>query len=248
MAATIDSVTVETSTNDPRTRAAIARKLVAETGSAFIPRFAADSAWSSLLGEWFGEAVPQYQGELVRAVRPDPAMERFAISASNTKELAPHTENFEYPGPPPRYIALYCRQAAEAGGETTLYDSTDLLEHLGVDIVKQLRTTSFEWRSPGSLASEGVQVSARHAAVDECAGARLVRFSAREMYPLSDATAGADGLLKTYRAAGLDRFAAQHLPVLLQPTDVLVWDNWRQIHSRNSFTGANRHLERVMFG
>lgn len=216
-------------------------------GAAQITNFSAQKEWWHALGLRLGSVVvPQYQGESVRHIRPDPAMESYAVSANNTKELAPHTENFEFPGLPPRFIALLCRRAALSGGDTLIYDSRDLLEYLGDDVVDELIAARYEWRSPASLASEGVQLGAQHAAIEPTRQGYVVRFSAREMYPLPDATAASLRLLETFRGAGLVRFAEHRIPVSLSRGDLLIWDNWRMIHSRTAFVGE-RHLERVMF-
>lgn len=221
--------------------------LVCTVGATHIRHFdAADEWWHDLIPH-LGATVPQYQGEVVRHVRPDPAMEAYAVSANNTKELAPHTENFEFDGRPPRYVALYCRIAAGQGGATLLYDSDELLEHLGPATAAALEDALFEWRSPASLASEGIQVGAQHPPVEPTESRPIVRFSAREMYPGARADSRTLELLDRYRSVGITRFAERCTPVRLAAGDLLVWDNWRMIHSRNAFSGA-RHLERVMFG
>lgn len=71
-----------------------------------------------------GAPAAQFDGAVVREVRPEPTVDNSVFSASNTRELMPHTEWFEYPGNPPRYVALWCvRQTAGPGGETTLADA-----------------------------------------------------------------------------------------------------------------------------
>src|SRR5690242_1772939 len=57
----------------------------------------------------FGPPVPQYQGELVRDIRPQPGLDD-TVSALNTGKVWPHTEWYEFPGLPPRYVALWCVQ------------------------------------------------------------------------------------------------------------------------------------------
>src|SRR5262249_40878100 len=82
-------------------------------------------------GEWarFGPLVPQYGGALVRDVKPDPAVSNTVVSSANMAELTPHTEWYEFPGLPPRYVALWCVNPAEGpGGETTLVDRDRLLD------------------------------------------------------------------------------------------------------------------------
>src|SRR5262245_54403600 len=75
-----------------------------------------------------GPLVPQYDGELVRDVRPAAGIGADVVAANGTTELYPHTEWYEFPGVPPRYIALWCVHAHEgAGGETTLADGYRLL-------------------------------------------------------------------------------------------------------------------------
>src|SRR5437016_4825283 len=66
-----------------------------------------------------GEPARQYNGELVREVKPEPDIGNDVYSASNMRELTPHTESYEFEGLPPRYVALWCVRPAEGpGGET----------------------------------------------------------------------------------------------------------------------------------
>jgi hypothetical protein len=53
-----------------------------------------------------GPLVHQYGGALVRDVKPDPSISNTVVSSANMAELTPHTEWYEFAGPPPRYVAL----------------------------------------------------------------------------------------------------------------------------------------------
>jgi hypothetical protein len=64
----------------------------------------------------FGEPVLQYNGALIRDVKPAPDIGNDVYSASNTRELTPHTESYEFEGLPPRYVALWCVRPAEGPG------------------------------------------------------------------------------------------------------------------------------------
>ncbi len=114
-----------------------------------------------------GPLVPQYGGALVRDVKPDPAVSNTIVSSANMAELTPHTEWHEFPGPPPRYVALWCVHPARGpGGETTLADGYRLLEDYTLPERERLTLDIRQWRSRPTLAREGVQQVAYHPIIE----------------------------------------------------------------------------------
>src|SRR6266545_5618186 len=108
-------------------RDAVQAQLASE-GHAYIRSLPADFDYLKELAR-LGPPVPQYNGALVRDVKPDSAISNDVVSAANMAELTPHTEWYEFPGLPPRYVALWCiRPAAGQGGETTLADGYVMLD------------------------------------------------------------------------------------------------------------------------
>ncbi len=192
----------------------------------------------------FGRHVPQYRGDLVREVKPDPALADAAISANNMKALSPHTESFEFTGLPPRYVALWCVRPAEGpGGETTLADGHRFLDEFGSEDQALMRTRMYEWRSPASLGRQGITMSATHPILQDDPGGLVMRYSSREMYQAEEHE---DGLLRRYVDGGVAFFDATRLEVRIARNSMLIWDNWRMMHSRNAFTDPGRYLRRVL--
>lgn len=195
-----------------------------------------------------GTPLPQYQGELIRDIRPDPAMEEFEVSALNTKPLVAHTEHFEFTGLPPRYVALWAVEPARGpGGETTIADGYELLSTFSQQEQAIMTTREFEWRSPASLTAEGVREAAYHPIAEHTPWGVVVRFSGREMRCRAPGGGYADDpLLIEYRDRGLRFFELSCHPIKIARNSLLVWDNWRMLHSRTGFSDSRRHLRRVM--
>lgn len=187
-----------------------------------------------------GPPMPQYGGELVRDVRPDTDADTGAYS---TAALPPHTEWYEFSDLPPRYVALWCVAEGEGpGGETTLADGYSFLDGLTPEERHRLLTEDQNWRSARTLlAREGVDQHSRHRILSHHSGTLVMRFSTLDL----QAENGSD-LARHYVTAGLTFFQANHVAIKIQRNAMLVWDNWRMMHSRNGFTDRRRHLRRVL--
>lgn len=189
-----------------------------------------------------GPLVPQYGGALVRDVNPDPTISNDVKSSANMAELTPHTEWYEFPGLPPRYVALWCVRPAEGpGGETTLVDGYAMLNRFTNTELGELTTTIREWRSRPTLAHEGVNQVAYHPIIETHGGQAVLRFSTLDLL-------AADDLSRRYIAAGSEFFEATKSAIKIEKGAILMWDNWRMIHGRNAFSDPNRHLRRVLIG
>ena len=62
-----------------------------------------------------GDFMPQYDGKFIWDLTPEPDMDD-VYHSRNTRALVPHTEAYEYPLLPPRYLALWCVQPAQGLG------------------------------------------------------------------------------------------------------------------------------------
>jgi alpha-ketoglutarate-dependent taurine dioxygenase len=188
----------------------------------------------------FGPLVPQYGGALVRDVKPNPAISDTVVSSANMAELTPHTEWYEFPGPPPRYVALWCMHSAEGpGGETTVADGYRLLAQHTTREWERLLLSTRTWRSRPTLAREGIQQVVHHPII-ECRGLTvLLRFSTLDM------TAD-DELSQRWIDHGRAFFERSKIPIKIERGGLLVWDNWRMLHARNAFTDPRRHLRRAL--
>ncbi|MFI6040326.1 TauD/TfdA family dioxygenase [Nocardia sp. NPDC051321] len=231
----------------PAASAAEIIDMIGADGYAYVDGIPNDFDHLSLLS-LIGIPVPQYQGELVRDIKPDPQMQEFEVSALNMKPLVPHTELFEFAGLPPRYIALWAVVPAHGpGGETTLTDGYELLRTFTPEERAALEAREFEWRSPASLTAEGVQRAAYHPIAERTPWGTVLRYSGREMRCRGLGGEYVDDpLLTEYRDRGLRFFEQACHAVKIARGALLVWDNWRMYHSRSGFCDPRRHLRRVM--
>ncbi len=188
-----------------------------------------------------GEPVRQYDDSLVRDIKPEQDISNDVYSASNMRELTPHTESYEFDGLPPRYVALWCVQPARGpGGETTLADGYRFLRQFSPEDLEQMRARVYEWRSSPSLASRGVRMCARHPILESYRGRLVMRYSNQDVVRVDD------DLLPRYIDGGRQFFEMNKCTIRIERGAVLVWDNWRMMHARNGFADRNRHLRRVL--
>ncbi|MGW6565990.1 TauD/TfdA dioxygenase family protein [Streptomyces sp. NPDC054975] len=187
-----------------------------------------------------GDFQPTPTGTVVGDLKPEPDMDD-VYHAQNRRSLLPHTEGYEYRGIPPQYLALWCvKPASGPGGETTLLDSRQLLAGFDEDELRGFTETPYRWRSTEGLARRGVEHTAEHPVLEEYAGRTLLRYSHNNLVVPEGDTA-ARRLLE--RCEQL--YAEQHVSVVYAARDMIVWDNWRMLHSRNAFDDPDRHLKRV---
>ncbi|MDO0933577.1 TauD/TfdA family dioxygenase [Streptomyces sp. DG2A-72] len=192
-----------------------------------------------LLGR-LGEFVPQYDGSLVWDLKPEPGMDG-VYHSKNTQPLVPHTEAYEFAGDPPRFLALWgVKQAEGQGGETTLADGYRFLAGLSDAQLAELRARSYNWHSSEGLSMKGIHVNSTHPSLETRNGQTILRYS------YNNVTKTGDGVLENYLEEGKKYFDAEHFAVSIETNCLLVWDNWRMIHSRNAFTDRSRHLKRVL--
>lgn len=213
---------------------------LADRGYAYLRELPDDVDHLRILSE-LGEFMPQYDGEVVWDLRPEPGMDDIYHSR-NTRSLVPHTEMYERTGHPPRYVALWCVQpAVGGGGETTLADADEWLAGFTADELRILRERTYQWHSSDGLARKNLHLAAEHSILEDGPGGeRVLRYS------YNNVTRVDDGFLPAFLESGLEFFAAKHTPIDIERNALLVWDNWRMLHSRNAFRDTNRHLKRVL--
>lgn len=213
-------------------------KLSAE-GYAYINDLPIDFDYEGQLSR-LGPLVSQYNGEIVRDIRPDPGISDEVITPYNTSELVPHTEWYEFSGIPPRYLALWCVRPAEGpGGETTLADGYRFLELFTDAEREKLFSEAREWRSQKTLEREGVYQTTHEPVLAKSSDRLVLRFSTLFLVP-------ADPLTAHYIEAGGEFFKENHVTIRIGQGDILIWDNWRMLHARNGFSDRKRHLRRVL--
>jgi len=87
-------------------------------------------------------------------------------------------------------------------------------------------------------------MSARHPILSDERECLLMRYSGREMYEIEPAQ---DDLCARYVMGGIRFCAATRVELAIERNALLIWDNWRIIHSRTAFSDPWRHLKRIMF-
>jgi len=217
------------------------RQSLGELGYVYLRDLPDDFDHPALLAQ-FGEFMPQYDGELVWDLRPEPGMDDIYHSR-NTRSLVPHTEMYERTGYPPRYVALWCvRPAAGGGGETTLADGREWLAGFSEDDLRIMRERTYQWHSSEGLARQNLLIAAEHSILEDGpdGGERVLRYS------YNNVTRVDDGFLPAFLESGLEFFTAKHIPIDIEKNALLLWDNWRMLHSRNAFKDSSRHLKRVL--
>jgi alpha-ketoglutarate-dependent taurine dioxygenase len=186
-----------------------------------------------------GNPVPQYDGELVRDIKPDLTLPADVYTALSMHKLTPHTEWYEFPGIPPRYVALWCVRSAGSGGETTLADGYRFLREFSATEIVLLHRRVYEWYGlPGT--SDGPSSVVSRPVLEDHPDGLIMRYSYQFLQRVED------GLVPRYIDSGGRFFADEHLDIAIERNSMLLWDNWRMIHARNAFSDPYRHLCRVL--
>jgi alpha-ketoglutarate-dependent taurine dioxygenase len=189
----------------------------------------------------FGTLAAQYGGKLIWDLKPEQGMDRLYHSR-NTRALVPHTECYEFPGEPPRYLALWCVQPAEGeGGATTLADGYEFVAELSPAEVARLRTSTYTFICSDGLRHQGLDLKSEHPILEPRSdGGLIIRFSYNNTYPMTDP------FLREFLERGHRWFSERHFPVTIERNAILMWDNHRMIHSRTAFSDRRRHLRRAL--
>jgi alpha-ketoglutarate-dependent taurine dioxygenase len=186
-----------------------------------------------------GPFVPNYNGAIVSDVRPEPGMDD-VYHAGNAQGLVPHTEGYDFTVLPPRYVALWCVTPCTGdGGETTLADAYKFFSTLSDEETAKLKDRVFEWKAADGLVRLGFDLHTSHPVLEDTDHGLIVRFTCINMVHHDDVAA----LSLQERVASF--FAEHHVAMNYERGDMLIWDNWRTLHSRNPFTDRGRHLRRI---
>jgi alpha-ketoglutarate-dependent taurine dioxygenase len=213
------------------------RRHLGESGFVYVDGVPDGFDHVELLGQ-LGRFVPQYDGREVWDLVAEPGMDD-VYHSRNRRALVPHTEAYEYPGLPPRYLALWCvRPAGGTGGETTLADGWQWLASLDDSVLQALRARRYRWHSSEGLARQGVRVESVHPVLASVGGETVLRYSYNNVV--------ADDLLRGVLESGKAFFDREHTAVRIERNALLIWDNWRMLHSRTAFDDPRRHLRRVL--
>lgn len=190
-----------------------------------------------------GPLYPQYGGEIVCSIKPDPQYDGM-YSSLNTKELTPHTEYAEFTGLPPRYIALWCLvPVAGEGGQTMLGDVFAFLDTVAPHERAELAARQYEFVSTPGLQSMRLGSAAMHPVLEVRGDLPAV---ARFSYTCMECRD--DPFILGVRER-LHEFVTQNrIAVDYTAGSLLIWDNYRMVHWRTAFEDRRRHLRRVWIG
>jgi alpha-ketoglutarate-dependent taurine dioxygenase len=181
----------------------------------------------------FGNLIPhQYNGEYVFSIRIDPKIgEKYP--AFTTRNVEPHTEGYEYAGIPLHYQALWCVTPPQCGGgKTTLADGYGFVQSLSQQKQDYLIQHQFTFVTPaGNIVTHPIYDTGGHQPI--------VRFNH------SSLRAHADEQLQQITQDFLSFFARKQIVITWKKNDLLIWDNWRMLHSRTQYRDPDRHLKRV---
>lgn len=197
----------------------------------------------------FGDFAPQYDGEIEYAVKSAQGYAAYSDSRS-TNDLKPHTDGSDFE-PPPRWLALVGVQAATCGGgHTLLMDGHQWLRSLPKSL-QTAATTQLHWFG----SSQGLHASRPYRVHKPILDSRLthppvLRFSYNLLMfgdysaPIEQQHSEADPLTQEICHHLIAFHERQHRAFLLDRGDLLLWDNWRMVHSRTAYRDRHRHLLR----
>lgn len=191
------------------------------------------------------ELMPQDQGETVYDVKFVPGNDRLSDSKSQNA-LRPHTEA-SYLYKPPKYLALWGVKPSSCGsGHTTLADGYEFFRSLTEEEQRKL----IEYRCPFVSKDGEKQVLAPIFQMLRFNRA-ILRFSYnivlyRDPSPDVDAEPTVnDPFLKEICDRLLQFFEERHEAIRIESNSLLIFDNYRIIHSRTQYLDPARHLQRI---
>lgn len=193
-----------------------------------------------------GTLIRQDHGELRYLVEVSGTFANTSSSKS-ANSLKPHTEASNYPDPP-KYVALWCdRQANCGGGQTTLADGCQLFQML--DASDRVTVTDQDIRfgdSSRTIHSVGKIVTL------QSGEPTLIRFSYNLLRhgvydPIisnNEVDCAPRSRIAKVAESLLNLFTLQHIAIDIRQHGLLIWDNFRMLHSRRRYRDQRRRLIR----
>jgi alpha-ketoglutarate-dependent taurine dioxygenase len=235
-----NTVNVNGSHLKPADIAAI-RRLLKSEGYVYLTDISDEFEYREELSK-FGRPIPHHGSELVKDIKPDPQIETDTYSALNMQHLPPHTEWYESPGAPPRYVALWgIRASHEGGGETTLADGYEFLRRFSMQDQELMHERQYEWHGVSNISGGPPASTTTHPILENHPDGLIIRYSSRLTQFAVD-----DDLVSRYVNDAASFFEAEHMSITITRNSVLLWDNWRMMHARNAFNDPERHLRRLL--
>jgi len=198
----------------------------------------------------FGEIMPQYNGEYVYSVKAAEGFSEYSDSKS-TNAIPPHTDGSDV-ALPPHTMALYGVHAAECGGGATLLaDGYAFVETLSEEAREELTRRTYRFGSrTGIHADRPFLIESPIYSVHGGLSAPMLRFSYNLLRygdysaQAEGAAEAADDFTRMICERAMAYFDAHAVSVRIETGDLLLWDNWRMLHSREKYRDAKRHLRR----
>ncbi|CAK1282398.1 gamma-butyrobetaine hydroxylase [Burkholderia pseudomallei] len=153
-------------------------------------------------------------------------------------DLPLHTDYPDFASPP-RFVLLKCHSAGKTPVETVFYDvGNEALKH-----PERVTLLSEPWLTTGGVESSRL---VRLLTIDPVSRSPLLRYASNVMRPFFPSSSRGRQIL--FEIVG----TSYPLAIVLMPGDIVVWDNWRVLHSRRAaeivpstwMAGPGRILER----
>ncbi len=236
------------------TRSAWQNELAAN-GWAIVRGFAEPTRAERALGE-LGELREQYGAVLRHQVKAKPGFDHLQYTHSRNG-ITPHTEAPGLPSPP-RYVALHChRQARCGGGHTLLADGYAMIAALEPTLRDEAQRRPIRFDLVRGADSDSGLVAAPILAPVDGDQIPTLRYSYSVLRDNSVSAPVHDDLedledLDPFHAAmckqGLEHMESEGFGALPGDGELLIFDNWRMIHARDTYTDPERHLTRYWVG
>lgn len=183
-----------------------------------------------------GAIQPQYGGRLIWDVKMAHTGEGTSVGDA---AIGWHTELTEFPITP-AYVALLCLQQSAEGGELLLLDGRHALRGLSQEMIQSLFVDPHCTCVEPSISKdfegmERVSPILFHRA-DDTLCIRFDEFFAKD----SNSPA-----IVAFRNALHEAAIRYTVKIKQTSSTLLIWDNYRFLHGRNSFSDARRHLWRI---
>ncbi|WP_367986648.1 TauD/TfdA family dioxygenase [Vibrio sp. NTOU-M3] len=189
----------------------------------------------------FGKLSTQYDGDAIWTIQSNDKF-KDVYHSMNNQELFPHTEYYESQGLPPRYLALWCVNPGNTGeGFTYLADTYPFFHSIEDDaLVEKLSRIPLRYSSTEGLKLENHHLDAYHSILEKSdSGDLIVRYSSRCMHTSKNKDVhNAIEDLKQHIDNNIEK-------IQWKKHSLLIWDNYRMVHSRSAFINANRELKRL---
>ena len=164
-----------------------------------------------------------------------------ADTAYTNLELRPHTDG-TYSHDAPGVQLLHCLQFEGTGGESTMVDAFAIAQHMATKMPEHFTTLSTV-AVPGQYIGDGAHLMAARPVFRHDHAGHLVQVSFNN-YDRAPFLLPEHEMIAFYEALRAFDTMANDITMqwrhVLAPGEALLFDNWRVMHGRGSFTGLRR--------